>query len=214
MTTITGVPNVHTLTGPTHHKVVAGTGEEASPVVPGFGITDGTTSVTIDPYAAAVPVIDVAHNQTHLGNMYTAGYRWTAQADNATLYMSIAVPSGYVAHFIYEVVATGKAYIDLYEGATVSGGTSITPANKNRMSANTSHVTIKHDVTVSDAGTLIPQDGLIGGGDKHTAIGGGAGLDAEFILKQNTTYLIAIQNKGGAAQDLAAVVLFYEKSLS
>lgn len=146
--------------------------------------------------------------------MYTAGYRWTAVADTTTLYLSIGIPAGYVAHLIYEVIGTGKTYIDLYEGATVSGGTAITPANKNRMSANTAHVTVTRDVTVSNAGTLIPQDGLIGGGDKHTAVGGGSGLDAEFILKQNTTYLIALQNKSGASNDFAAVVLFYEKSLS
>lgn len=73
MTTITGLPNVQTLVGPTHHIVVAGTGEASSPVVPGVGITDGTTSVTIDPYAAAVPVIDVAHNQGTCTRLAIAG---------------------------------------------------------------------------------------------------------------------------------------------
>lgn len=176
-------------------------------------LTDGVTKATVDPYVSALRVIEVAHSQTHLGAMYSAGYRWTGQADNATLYLSVTVPTGYVAHMIYEVATTGKAYIDLYEGATVSGGTAITPANKNRRSANTASVVVKRDVTVSDAGTLLPQDGLLGGGGKHTPIGGGAGLDAEWVLDEATTYLLAVQNKGGAGQDIAAAVVFYEKEL-
>lgn len=176
-------------------------------------LTDGYTKATVDPYVSALRVIEVGHAQTHLGVMYSAGHRWTGQADNAMLYMSFTVPAGYVAHITYEVATTGKAYIDLYEGATVTGGTAIVPANKNRRSANTASVVVKRDVTVSDTGTLLPQDGLLGSGGKHTPIGGGAGLDAEWVLDEGTTYLLAVQNKGGEGQDIAAAVLFYEKEL-
>lgn len=176
-------------------------------------ITDGTTDVVIDPYVNAIPVIQISHQQTHLGNMYVSGHRWTAVANDAYCYMSVTVPTGYVAHMTYEITGTGKAYVDLYEGATVTGGTSITPANKNRRSANTSHITVKYDVTVSNAGTLIPQDGILGAGDKNSPAGGGNGLDNEFVLASNTTYLLAVQNKSGGANDFSTVVLFYEKAV-
>ncbi len=176
-------------------------------------LTDGTTKATVDPYLGALKVIDASHSQTHLGFMYSAGHRWTGQADNATLYLAIIVPAGYVAHMTYEVAATGKLYIDLYEGATVANGTAIVPANKNRKSENTTSIVVKRDVTVSDAGTLLPQDGLLGGGGKHTPLGGGSGLDAEWILDEATTYLLAVQNKGGAGQDIAAAIMFYEKEV-
>jgi hypothetical protein len=38
-------------------------------------------------------------------------------------------------------------------------------------------------------------------------------MDAEWILDENTTYLLAVQNKGGASQDIAIAALFYEKEV-
>lgn len=66
---------------------------------------------------------------------------------------------------------------------------------------------------MSNAGTLIPQDGILGAGDKNSPAGGGNGLDNEFVLASNTTYLLAVQNKSGGANDFSTVVLFYEKAV-
>ncbi len=160
-----------------------------------------------------LPGIDWSHQQTHSGKMFVSGNRFVSVADNGYAYFWISIPAGYTAHTVYEIAATGKCYIDFYEGPTVSGGTAVTPANKNRASANTAHVSTKHGVTVSNAGTLIPQDGLIGSGDRHTIIGGSAGMANEFILDASTDYLIAVQNKSGGAADIAIAVAFYEVSI-
>lgn len=170
---------------------------------------------TIDLVNATTPLttIDTAHQQVHLGNMYTIGYRWENQADNAILYLSFEVPSGYAAHMIYGASSTGKAYISFYENASISGGTEIITANKNRFSSNAANVTIRRDVSISTTGSAFPVAGLMGSGGKHSPIGGETGLDVEWILNQNTKYLLSIQNKGGASQDVALMFLFYEKAV-
>lgn len=46
------------------HISVSGDGTEGNPLIPRIIMTDGTTDVVIDPYVNAVPVIQIAHQQT------------------------------------------------------------------------------------------------------------------------------------------------------
>jgi len=91
-------------------------------------------------------------------------------------------------HMLMHGSANLAAILQIYEDTGVqaqfklTGGTSVTPINKNRNNSTTSVSTVKHTPTI-DAAT---DDALI-----HERYAGKAGSHEafEFILKQNTQYL-------------------------
>jgi hypothetical protein len=94
----------------------------------------------------------------------------------------------------------GNALINVYEGATFTGGTLLTKFNKNRNSEITDATTITAGVTSAD-GTLIDSF-YVGGGVKAS---GRSGVRDEWILKSNTIYRIDVI---GGVNPTAAIVSF------
>lgn len=156
----------------------------------------------------AIRTIDAAHQRTHEGEMFVVGYRWEGSADNATVSLSLTIPTGVSAHTIWEVGSTGKSYLDVFRGSTVTGGTAMTPTNKNRSSTKATTVTVIRDGTISATGTLMFPD-LIGSGAKGT-VGGTGGVSYEFVLNAGEQYLFRLQNKAGAVADMAMNIQFYD----
>lgn len=138
--------------------------------------------------------IDFPHHQIHEGNHFFASdYVDLNTAGTLILAISTASGTGTDVHFRSDITAAAATTMTLYEGATVSGGTTITAINNNRGSSNTSELTIVKDPTITVSGTVISNN-KVGStsGNPHNLYGGHADRDSELILKDNTTYLYYI----------------------
>ena len=147
------------------------------------------------------------HSESALihGVSWHVSHRFTDVADAASVDILVVTDPGVELFIVGEAVADGKAYIDIYEGATVSAsGTELTQYNRSRGSAKTNGSTIYHTPTVTDTGTVISY-GLMAGGEApgHRSIGGAGGIGADFIFKGDTIYLFRITNKSGSASDIS-----------
>lgn len=161
-------------------------------------------SVTVEGYATALPMeqqvsgidsttfaqttIAYPHHEIHGGSHYYIENH-TTLADAAILRVALVTPDTTKwGHFTWNISSTGILTTEFYEGASVSGGSGVTPINNNRNSSNTSGFTITSGVSASSDGTLISAAkwGTTGFKDIY---GGGGGREDELVLKQNETYM-------------------------
>ena len=157
------------------------------------------------------PIVDINHLRLHEGRAFKA-YRIypnaTKLADGASCNIAIAWASGVYAHILMDASCGGNAELYMYEGATVSGGTSFTAVKRNRTSATTSQSAILINPTVSVTGTEIDAELVAGGAGKKS--GGGGSSSLEVILNPLTTYLFRLTNVSGAAQMAELFLEWYE----
>jgi hypothetical protein len=106
--------------------------------------------------------------------------------------IAIAFPSGLNPVFSVSGLCAGNAMGYLYEGATVSGGTSLPIVNRNRASTILSKGVAIVNPTVTTTGTTILQEILTGGVGKKG--GGGEAGGNNIVLKGLTTYLFRLTN--------------------
>ena len=106
--------------------------------------------------------------------------------------IAIAFPQGMNPVFEIKGLSNGNAVGYLYENAVVTGGTSITPINKNRASTIESQGVALLNPTVTSTGTLILNEILTGGVGKK---GAGGATGGNIILKGLTTYLFRLTNQ-------------------
>jgi hypothetical protein len=105
-------------------------------------------------------------------------------------------------HFGPFRMSTSKGFMSItfYEAPTTTAdGTPITSLNRKRDSLNTATLATFDSPTVTNNGlflenTTIYDTGSTGGGANSSFIQGNSSLDAYWVLKPNTDYLIAFQN--------------------
>jgi hypothetical protein len=102
----------------------------------------------------------------------------------------------------------GDAELYIYEGATVSGGTSFTASKRNRTSAITSQSAILINPTVTVTGTEIDAQIIAGGTGKKS--GGGGSNVLEMVLNPLTTYLFRLTNVNGTDHMAELLLEWYE----
>ena len=133
------------------------------------------------------------HHEIHAGSAYFTVY--SALKDTAGLIeVRIGTPNTTKwAHMTIAMDAALAATAQLWEGTTKTdvSGNRITPMNRNRNSTNTSGLTICHTPAGSEAAAaaLTQYFGASATGGR-VAQGGSVNTRAEFILKQNTAYLL------------------------
>lgn len=146
-----------------------------------------------DGVSGALMTIDYAHHEIHEGNHYFAIY--SALANNTDLIeVRILTPDTSTrAHMRIAVevaiAATVAMWIDTTK--THAAGNAITPMNRDHNSANASTLTICHTPAGAEAAAAVLTEYVgssVTGG--RVAVGGEATNSAEFILEQNTAYLI------------------------
>ena len=156
-------------------------------------------------FKGAIIAIPPEHHEIHCGDSYTA-HHVEDLGNGATIDYVIIVPnwgdpvSGSdpmgnqaikVAHLIGEISGEAETQFYFYESPTVTdAGTAITSSNRNRNSSNNDVLTITHSATVSADGTELEH--VVFGSGK--AIGGGISRTDEWVLKNNTTYLVRVTN--------------------
>jgi len=159
----------------------------------------------MDEASRALLTIDYAHHEIHGGSFFSAFY----DADKSigeTMDILIVTPNTTKwAHLVFEVENESECAMGLYEAVTASNnGTGLTEFNRDRNSATAATVAVFHTPTVSDTGTQIY--------GWHSGSGRGNGSNDraknEFILKQNTKYLLRCT--ATAAGWIAARLSWYE----
>jgi hypothetical protein len=157
------------------------------------------------------PIVDINHLRLHEGKAFKA-YRIypnaTKLAAGASCNIAIAWASGVYPHIAVDASCSGDAELYVYEGATVTGGTSFTAIKRNRTSATTSQSAILINPTVTVTGTEIDAEIIAGGSGKKS---GGAGTSAlEMVLNPLTTYLFRLTNVNGTSHMAELFLEWYE----
>ena len=165
-----------------------------------------------DNYFAGSPVvIDSAHHEIHCGDMVSLNH--TVDLGNAgTRDILVIIPDPAIAvkryHFQIEIDAESEADYKLYEGATVSAnGTALNARNRNRMdpAVAENEVLYFHTPAVTGTGTLLAD--LHWGSGK--GVGGSQRSSDEWVLKNNTKYLIRIKNETTTNNYISLRVNYY-----
>jgi len=97
----------------------------------------------------------------------------------------------------------------LYEGDNYSGGSAVTPVNRNRNNTAVSGMSMVKASTVTPAGTLIDIDGFGTTGNPTARTGGGAGANEELVLKPSTKYTLVLTPAGATVVN--AKLFWYEE---
>jgi len=157
------------------------------------------------------PILDINHLRLHEGRAFKA-YRIYPDAaklaSGASCNIAVAWASGVYAHLLVDASCGGDAELYIYEGATVTSGTSFTAVKRNRTSATTSQSAILINPTVTATGTEIDAEIITGGSGKKS---GGAGSNAlEMVLNPLTTYLFRLTNVNGTSHMAELFLEWYE----
>ena len=158
-----------------------------------------------------LPQIDYGEQKLKDGKVYAIGvvYDFDAPlADDASIDIGIAWNAGVTPVVSFSGLCQGDALGFLYEGATMTGGTAATAVKLNRNSAIASQSAITIGPTVTNVGTLVLKQILIGGTGKKA--GGGDVGSSNLILKPLTSYLIRLTNVNGSAHAAEVIVEWSE----
>lgn len=157
-----------------------------------------------DPISNIPIFMDFEHHQVHEGETYKAIDSQPALGTATVKYAFVVAshnPTVSAPHLLIEVdTYNGSARVDLYEGASFTGGTSMTRYNRNRNSTSVPTASALTGVT-STTGTLIDSF-YVGGGNK---IAGNNRQGSEWVTRTNTTYRIDVD---GLVAGTEAVVSF------
>jgi hypothetical protein len=149
-------------------------------------------------YKGAYPVRDVEQARLIDGQAFSTGLVADFAnpiLDGSSIDIAIAFPQGIDPVFTIAGLSNGNAVGYLYEGASVTGGTSLPIINRNRASTITSTGVALANPTVNSLGNVVLQEILTAGVGKK---GGGNEVGGNnIILKGLTTYLFRLTNADG-----------------
>jgi hypothetical protein len=166
--------------------------------------------VRIDTSTRSLQAIDYAHHEVHSGSSFVVS---DVQAvDTTTMQWMVTTPNTTKwAHMIFAFDCTGEVQIVITEGADRNGTNALVEINNNRNSATTATTVMHRAVsggTTDGAVTIFShRSGSTGVGSKTVSAGGGR-AENEFVLKQNTKYIVTITTY--AAVYVSAIFDFYE----
>ena len=150
------------------------------------------------------------------GDMFQAFHRF-AVAAGATYNISFETNNKEVRAFPSVVVTSAdKVTFRYFEGATATGGTTITPFAQNRALAPLSDVKMFGGVTVTVPGLQVAQawlPGSAGVGQIRSGTVGGGG-DTYWKLKPNTKYILQFINGSTTANEIQLNEIWIEGDIA
>jgi hypothetical protein len=175
--------------------------------VAGYRKSDGTYQpLRLDAPTNTLQTIEYEHHEIHGGSSFTTQHIADV-ASGGTISLSITTPNTTKwAHIIYELDTEGEAMVYLMESPTISGGTAKIIFNRDRNSSATTVMVVKYDPTIVSTGTIYRQWHL---GSGRTTGQNRRGV-SEFILKQNTTYVYALNNLSVSDNYISLKLDWYE----
>ncbi len=158
----------------------------------------------------SMPTIEIDHFLTHKGATFTCS-EVSAVPALSTKYYLIKAPTCGDTHMIhYEFVSSqADADIILYETPTTTDdGDQMVLRNRNRASSNTAFTQVWQDPEVTDEGTHLDHDLIIGGKQS----GGGTFEEGgqEWICKKNLIYLVKYTNNSNQEDKISHKFTFLE----
>ena len=160
------------------------------------GFSQLVSTNKIDVVTGAVITVDYEHHEVHGGSHYTfTDYDADLDATDTMGYVLTTVDTRKWTHFVFMVDAQLETRVEFYETTTRGEGAAQTSFNNNRNSSNTAGTTINLMDDGGANGTLIFKDhfGISTGlGSNRIVGGGGSRGEQEWILKQDTKYLLLI----------------------
>ena len=163
----------------------------------------------VDSVEESLITIDFAHHEVHEGNFYT--YSDARQINAGTINavgIVIRPATGKRMHFNGFVSAGNSGYAELRENPSYTGGSTITPFNNDRNSANLSSGTIILQPTITVQGTLL-QKRFIGTSFPSAKFGGESRTQNEWILNPSWEYLVRFVATN-ASTDVSLDIEYYE----
>jgi hypothetical protein len=183
-----------------------------------FGNSNRTIGDNI--FRGAPIVIATEHHEIHCGDSYETTYNVTL-GNNAGLDFLITTPNWgtvdgtntgadqdvKVAHVVGIVESESELEVQFWEGPTVTtAGTALTVVNRNFNSTFTDFLTITQGGSVSDDGVNKWGPWRVGSG---RSVAGSAERTREFVLKNDTTYLLRITNQTTASNNVNVELDYY-----
>jgi hypothetical protein len=162
---------------------------------------------------APVITVDVNHQRNHDGRAFFAYKMYpdsSPLAATASIDIVLASPSGVFPHITVDAMCLGDAELYIYEGTGTTGGTTLTPINRNRNYAdsNPSQIAMVVNPTVTSLGTQLDAQVIAGGSGKKAS--GGAAGSLEYVLKPLTNYLFRLTNVNGTNHAAHLTLEWYE----
>lgn len=155
--------------------------------------------VRIDPSTSSLQTVDYAHHEVHAGSHFTFIATDGDLDAAAVLDFIITTPNTTKwAHMLLHAYGALHTKAYLYETTTHGTDAAQTAYNNNRNSATTPTVTIHTSDDAGADGTLIASTefGIDTGNGSNRVFGGGESRgEGEWILKQNTKYLVRIESQ-------------------
>lgn len=160
---------------------------------------------------APLITIDINHQRNHDGRAWFAYKMYPKSAplaDGASVDIVLASAGGVFPHVTVEALCLGDAEFYIYENAVATGGTALTPINRNRNDTSSSQVAMIVNPTVSSLGTQIDAQIIPGGTGKKST--GGSSHSLEYVLKPLTNYLFRLTNVNGTDHAAHLALEWYE----
>ena len=169
--------------------------------------------VRIDASTNTLQTIDYSHHEIHAGSHFTYT-EYDGDLDNlAVIEILITTPDTTKwAHMIAAITGALSTTVEFYETCTHTAGAAKTAYNNNRNSAtaNTTTLAVSNDDNADGTPIYSVQFGIsTGGGASGVSGGGSLRADGEYMLKQNTKYLLRVTSN--ADNNVVSVMLgWYE----
>lgn len=150
----------------------------------------------------------IMETKIHDGYAFATGHYEAGVSNNG--YITLLVQNAELEMVTaIEWAAEGSALLEVFEDVTFSdAGTALGWTNLNRASTNTLSVDISHTPTITDYGTLIFQKFTTGGSGGGGA--GAAGRVPEGIFNITKSYVVRLQNLGGANKSMQLALTAYQ----
>ena len=151
-------------------------------------------TVRMDAATHSLQIVTYEHHEIHGGSHYFLKDYADLAINNVIDFQFTTPNTTKWIHLTWNIDAENEMKWWIYEGVTVdTAGTTATPFNNDRNSANTSATTVAQltgtravaNTYTDTSGAIILERGIIGSGRDA----GSESRDRELILKQNTTYL-------------------------
>jgi hypothetical protein len=165
-----------------------------------------STNSSVDEHTGAISVVDYPHHELHAGKAFVVHAENTI-ASGASINITFTTPNTLRwLHAVPRARCSGEANLTINEGVTAASGTSFTPVNRNRNSAEAAGPTdVVITATVSDKGTEIFAEHFGAGQNR----GGESRGTEEWLLKQNTKYSFIVLSEA-ASNDCELILDWYE----
>lgn len=168
-------------------------------------VGSGGYDLGIDKSSKAVSILAYEHHEIHDGNHYNIRNFVSGLGSGVPICYGITTPNGSSwMHLLWDTEGTTQTEVRFWEGATLSGGTTVNSVNNNRNSTKTCgciwqfNSVVSGAVGVATSGTLLENHSK--GWEATTPSKGSLNAsitrEDEWVLKSGTTYLWVAKSVG------------------